>query len=66
LSLTFGDEGLGLPGFGFPWRDRRIQAPDLIVRLAPPQVASGHNATLGGRRRRSAMSRRSLLLPIQL
>jgi hypothetical protein len=38
LSLTFDGEGLGLPGFGFPWRDRRIEAPGLIVRLVPPQA----------------------------
>ena len=38
LSLTFDGEGLGLPGFGFPWRDRRIEAPGLIVRLIPPQA----------------------------
>jgi len=38
LSLTFGGEGLGLPGFGFPWRDRRIEAPDLTVTLVRPQV----------------------------
>jgi len=31
LSLTFGGQGLWLPGFGFPWRDRRIEAPDLRV-----------------------------------
>jgi hypothetical protein len=38
LSLTFDGEGLGLPGFGFPWRARRIEAPGLIVRLVPPQA----------------------------
>jgi TonB C terminal len=41
LSLTFGSEGLGLPGFGFPWRDRRIEAPGLSVALVPPQVTPG-------------------------
>ena len=35
LSLTFGDQDLGLPGFGFPWRERRIEAPDLRVVLMP-------------------------------
>ena len=24
LSLTFGGDGPGLPGFGLPWRERRI------------------------------------------
>jgi hypothetical protein len=38
LSLTFDGERLGLPGFGFPWRDRRIEAPGLIVRLVLPQA----------------------------
>lgn len=28
LSLTFSGEGVGLPGLGFPWQDRRIEAPD--------------------------------------
>ena len=40
LSLTFGGEGLGLPGFGFPWRERRIEAPDLRVLLLPAQVTT--------------------------
>ena len=40
LSLTFGGEGLGLPGFGFPWRERRIEAPDLRVLLVPAQVTA--------------------------
>jgi len=44
LSLTFGSEGLGLPGFGFPWRDRRIEAPGLSVTLVPPQVTPGEPA----------------------
>ncbi|HRZ02515.1 MAG TPA: hypothetical protein P5024_13225, partial [Burkholderiaceae bacterium] len=26
-SLTFGGEGVGLPGFSLPWRERRIEAP---------------------------------------
>ena len=36
LSLNFRGQGLGLPGFGFPWQERRVQAPDLVVRLVPP------------------------------
>ena len=40
FSLTFGGEGLGLPGFGFPWRERRIVAPDLRVVLVPAQVTA--------------------------
>lgn len=27
LGLTFGGQELGLPGFGLPWQDRRIEAP---------------------------------------
>jgi len=35
LSLTFGGEEFGLPGLAFPWRDRRIEVPDLRIVLAP-------------------------------
>jgi len=44
LSLTFGGQGLGLPGFGFPWRERRIEAPDLRIVLVPAQVAAAQPA----------------------
>src|SRR5262245_28754267 len=44
LSLTFGGEELGLPGFGFPWRDRRIEAPRLNVALVSPQVTPAEPA----------------------
>ncbi|MDP1686725.1 hypothetical protein, partial [Hydrogenophaga sp.] len=37
LSLTFGGQGIGLPGLGFPWQDRRIEVPDLRIVLAPAQ-----------------------------
>src|SRR5260370_452463 len=40
LSLTFGGQGLWFPGFGFPWRDRRIEAPDLRVVVVPAQVTA--------------------------
>ena len=39
LSLTFSGQGLGLPGFGFPWRERRIEAPDLRVVVIPAQAS---------------------------
>jgi hypothetical protein len=42
LSLTFSGQGLGLPGFGFPWQERRIEAPELRVLLVP-----SHDATAG-------------------
>ena len=29
LSLTFSGQGVGLPGLGLPWQDRRIEAPEL-------------------------------------
>jgi len=38
LSLTFGGQGLGLPGFGLPWQERRIEAPDLRIVLMPLPV----------------------------
>ncbi len=37
LSLTFGGDGLGLPGLSLPWQTRRAEVPDLrVVLLAPP------------------------------
>jgi hypothetical protein len=44
LSLTFGGQGHWLPGFGFPWQIRRIEAPDLRVVLVPPQVTAAEPA----------------------
>ena len=38
LSLSFGGQGLGFPGFGFPWQDRRIEVPDLRVVLIAAQA----------------------------
>ena len=40
LSLTFGDQEFGLPGLDFPWRQRRIEAPDLRVVLVPVQTSA--------------------------
>lgn len=39
LNLTFGGEGV-LPGFGFPWQERRVEAPDLRVVLMSAPVAA--------------------------
>ncbi len=35
LSLTFGGDGQGLPGFSLPWQVRRGEVPDLQVLLLP-------------------------------
>jgi hypothetical protein len=40
LSLTFGGQGRGLPGIGFPWQERRFEAPDLRVVLMPMKVTA--------------------------
>ena len=44
LSLTFGGERFGLPGFAFPWRERRMEVPDLRVVLVPAQVIAAESA----------------------
>ncbi len=40
LSLTFGGQGLGLPGLRFPWQERRIEVPELRVVLVPTHVTA--------------------------
>ena len=35
LSLTFGGQEFGLPGFALPWQERRVEVPDLRIELAP-------------------------------
>jgi hypothetical protein len=44
LSLLFGGHGLGFPGFGLPWRERRIEAPDLRIVLVPARVPAAESA----------------------
>jgi TonB family protein len=44
LSLIFGGQGLWRPGIGFPWLDRRIEAPDLRVVVVTPEVAASEPA----------------------
>ncbi len=34
LSLRLGIPGLGLPGLELPWSERRLQIPELSVRIA--------------------------------
>ena len=38
LSLTFGGQSFGLPGFTFPWQERRTETPALQVVLASAQT----------------------------
>jgi hypothetical protein len=38
LSLGFGGQGWGLPGFSFPWQQRRAEAPELRVVLMPTRA----------------------------
>jgi hypothetical protein len=45
LSLAFGADEFGLPGFGFFSRERRIEAPSLRVDLVPLQVAAAEPAS---------------------
>jgi hypothetical protein len=47
LSLTLGGQEFGLPGFAFPWQDRRIEVPDLRVVLVPVPAAGGQPASTG-------------------
>ncbi len=44
LSLTFGGDGTGFPGFGFPWQERRIEVPDLRLVIVPAPVTSEETA----------------------
>ena len=71
LCLTFGGDGLGLPGFGFPWQERRVEVPDLRIVLVPGEVkaappgrcvgsvpvGAGVGRSAGGRRAGSAAAR---------
>ena len=38
LFLNFGGDEFGLPGFAFPWKERRVEARDLRVSLEMPRV----------------------------
>ena len=39
LGLSFGGQEWGLPGFGLPWRERRVEVPTVQVILAPARPA---------------------------
>jgi len=45
LHLTFGNHGW-LPGFRFPWQDRRIAVPDLRVSLVPARSTPAEPAVI--------------------
>src|SRR6185436_10098240 len=46
LSLRFGGEEWGVPGLSFPWRDRRIEVPDLRVVLGPSRITPTRPAVM--------------------
>lgn len=39
LGIAFGGQGLGQPGFGLPWSDRRVEVPRVRVVLVPTRTA---------------------------
>jgi membrane protein involved in colicin uptake len=40
MRLTLGGDQPGIPGFAFPWLERRVAVPDLRLVLLPPPVAN--------------------------
>jgi len=44
LTLIFGGDGQGLPGFNFPWQARRAAVPDLRVVLMPSRETAAEPA----------------------
>jgi TolA protein len=48
LSLEFGELGFGLPGFALPRTQRRVQAPDLTVRLVKAPAPAPEPAPTAG------------------
>jgi hypothetical protein len=46
LSLRFGGDEWGLPSLAFPWRDRRIEVPDLRVVLVPAHLSPAKPAVI--------------------
>ena len=44
LSLAMGGHGLGLPGLSLPWGERRGEAPELSVVVAPARVIAAEPA----------------------
>jgi len=46
LSLRFGGDEWGLPSLALPWRDRRIEVPDLRVVLVPAHLSPAKPAVI--------------------
>jgi TonB C terminal len=64
LSITFGGQTLGLPGFRLPWKERRLGADDLQVMLAPlPAPASARNSVFPPRPESPAQEANPVLAP---
>ena len=40
LSLTLSGQGHWFPGFGLPWQDRRVEAPELRVAVVPVRITA--------------------------
>ncbi|HPP82791.1 MAG TPA: hypothetical protein PLZ50_04405, partial [Rubrivivax sp.] len=60
LSLAFGVEGLGLPGLALPWRERRVEVPDLqvvLVEAAAPAAAPSPAPAVPSRVDRASQAR---------
>ncbi|MBK7414309.1 MAG: hypothetical protein IPJ38_03480 [Dechloromonas sp.] len=45
LSLQFGSQEFGLPGFALPWQDRRVEVPELRAVLTLPPLMEAKPAS---------------------
>ena len=64
LSITFGGQTFGLPGFKLPWKERRLGADDLQVMLAPlPAPAHARNSVFPPRPESPAQEANPVLAP---
>ncbi len=48
LSLSFGGNELGLPGLSLPWKDRRVEVPELRAVILPTPAAARAGARASG------------------